>query len=90
MGRVILCLGTGPIASEFSDGRSCQHALRPPMLRIRLYCTGERFKFQISLAYSLMVRSLENFPEQATLTIAVRAQASGSAYSAAKARWARA
>ena len=54
------------------------------------YCTGDGFKFQISFAYSLMVRSLENFPQQATLMIALRAHASGSAYSAARSRWARA
>ena len=32
-------------------------------------------------AYSAMVRSLENLPEPATFKIALRAQASGSAYS---------
>ena len=35
----------------------------------------------MSAAYSAMVRSLENFPEPATFKIALRAQASGSAYS---------
>jgi hypothetical protein len=35
--------------------------------------------FQIFVAYSAMVRSLENFPEAATFRIALRAQASGSA-----------
>jgi hypothetical protein len=43
------------------------------------YRTGHGFAFQISEAYSAMVRSLENFPEQATFTIALRAQPSGSA-----------
>jgi len=46
------------------------------------YCTGDGFKFQISFAYSVMVRSLENFPEQATLTMAFLAQPSGSTYNA--------
>src|SRR5262245_58219415 len=41
--------------------------------------TGHGFAFQISLAYSAIVRSLENFPDAATLTIAIRVQASGSA-----------
>ena len=42
--------------------------------------TGHGFTFQMSAAYSAMVRSLENFPEPATFRIALRAQASGSAY----------
>src|SRR5215467_10073846 len=37
---------------------------------------------QMSAAYSAIVRSLENFPELATFRMALRAQASGSAYSA--------
>src|SRR5262245_23103526 len=41
--------------------------------------TGEGSACQISAAYSLIVRSLENRLEQATLTIALRAQPSGSA-----------
>ncbi len=45
--------------------------------------TGERFRFQISLAYSVIVRSLENFPEYATLRMAFLAQASESWYRAA-------
>ena len=44
------------------------------------YGTGHGFAFQISAAYSAMVRSLENFPELATFKIALRAQASRSAY----------
>src|SRR5262249_50297759 len=39
--------------------------------------TGHGFAPQISAAYSAMVRSLENWPECATLRIAFRAQASG-------------
>src|SRR5262245_38895216 len=42
--------------------------------------TGHGFTCQISEAYSAIVRSLENFPELATLRIALRAQAPGSAY----------
>src|SRR4029077_1460649 len=41
---------------------------------------GHGSAFQIPAAYSAMVRSLENFPEQATLRMALRAHASGSAY----------
>ena len=51
----------------------------PPRIRRRRYCTGDGFKFQISFAYSVIVRSLENFPQQATLMRAFLAQASGSA-----------
>src|SRR6516162_7634883 len=39
--------------------------------------TGQGVAFQIPAAYSAMVRSLENFPEQATLRMALRAHASG-------------
>ena len=46
--------------------------------------------FQISVAYSIIVRSLENLPEHATLMIALRDQASGILYSAASSWWARA
>ena len=38
------------------------------------YETCDVFKFQISSAYSLIVRSLENLPEHATLNIAFRDQ----------------
>src|SRR5262249_722742 len=38
--------------------------------------------WQMSAAYSAIVRSLENFPELATFRMALRAQASGTAYSA--------
>src|ERR1700740_1036570 len=44
--------------------------------------TGHGLTCQISAAYSAIVRSLENFPELATFRIALRAQPSGSAYSA--------
>src|SRR5436190_1176258 len=44
------------------------------------YGTRHGCTFQISAAYSAMVRSLENFPELATFQIAFRAQALGSAY----------
>src|SRR4051794_5712591 len=45
-----------------------------------LYGTGHGFTSQMSVAYSAIVRSLENFPEPATFKMAFRAQASGSAY----------
>src|SRR5262249_25141551 len=46
------------------------------------YFTTQGFAFQMSAAYSAMVRSLENLPDPATLRMAFRAQPSGSAYSA--------
>ena len=50
------------------------------------YCTGEGFKSQISFAYSMMVRSLENLREQATLMMAFLAQVPGWAYAVAASR----
>src|SRR5215831_17449770 len=44
--------------------------------------TEQGFTCQMSDAYSAIVRSLENFPEPATLRMALRAHAAGSAYSA--------
>lgn len=38
------------------------------------YFTGDGESFQMSLAYSRMVRSLENLPTRAVLRIAIRAQ----------------
>src|SRR4029079_10947271 len=52
------------------------------------YGTGHGFTFQISAAYSDMVRSLENFPELATLRMALCAQAFRSAYKAPSCSWA--
>jgi ketosteroid isomerase-like protein len=43
---------------------------------------GHGSTFQISAAYSAIVRSLENFPEPATFKMALRAHSSESAYSA--------
>src|SRR5271166_4051747 len=43
---------------------------------------GQGFTFQISVAYSAIVRSLENLPEPATFKMALRAHSSGLAYSA--------
>ena len=50
--------------------------------RLGYYAIGHGSTFQISAAYSAIVRSLENFPELATFRIALRAHASGSAYRA--------
>src|SRR5215472_18638343 len=44
------------------------------------YGTGHGFAFQISAAYSAMVRSLENFPDPAIFRITLRAHASPSEY----------
>jgi len=46
------------------------------------HATGHGLACQMSAAYSAMVRSLENLPALATFRIALRAHASGSAYSA--------
>jgi hypothetical protein len=46
--------------------------------------TGHALTFQISVAYSPMVRSLENFPEPATFKMALRAHAGLSPYNAIK------
>jgi hypothetical protein len=56
----------------------------PP--KARLYGTGHGFTFQISVAYSVIVRSVENFPELATFKMVFRAQASGLLYKSSN-RW---
>ena len=50
------------------------------------YGMGQGFTFQMPDAYSAMVRSLENFPEEATFRMALRAHASGSEYSSTSLR----
>src|SRR5579859_2499838 len=45
--------------------------------RLHAYRTGHGSAFHISDAYSLMVRSLENFPELPMFRTALRAQSSG-------------
>src|SRR4029077_718221 len=50
------------------------------------YCNGHGLAFQISAAYSAMVRSLENLPEPATFKMALRDQPSVSAYNSQR-RW---
>src|SRR5215467_4309233 len=49
-------------------------------VRLGLYSSGHGCACQMSLAYSAMVRSLENLPAWPTLRIALRAQASGCVY----------
>jgi hypothetical protein len=44
--------------------------------------TGQGLAFQISVAYCAIVRSLENFPEAATLKMALRAHSWLSVYNA--------
>ncbi len=48
------------------------------------HATGHGLACQIWLAYSAIVRSLENFPDAATFMIALPAQAWGSAYRACR------
>src|SRR4029450_10608521 len=50
--------------------------------RVLHHGTAHALTCQMLAAYSEIVRSLENFPEPATFKMALRAQASGSAYSA--------
>ena len=56
------------------------HLTRTAHSRAGGYTTGHDFAVQISVAYSAMVRSLENFPEAATFKMAISAQSSGLAY----------
>ncbi len=73
----------------FEPGQIDQHLLWAPACRqvAKWSCTdpfhgtGQGFACQMSAAYSAIVRSLENFPEPATFRMALRAQASLSAYS---------
>src|SRR5262249_26791302 len=60
--------------------RSAASQRRNARSRDSSYRTGHGFTPQMSAAYSLIVRSLENFPEPATFKIAFRAQPCGSAY----------
>ena len=60
--------------------KSRQRRIEPSTeLPTQHYSTGQGTTFQISAAYSAIVRSLENFPDPATLAMALRVQASGSA-----------
>jgi hypothetical protein len=56
-------------------GRGLAGVAWPP----RLYGNGHGAAFQMSAAYSAMVRSLENFPDPATFRMALRAHPSESA-----------
>src|ERR1700757_1091156 len=68
------------------DLRDLQFARWITRQRPGFYGTGHGFTFQISAAYSAIVRSVENFPELATFKMAFRAQASWSPYKSSK-RW---
>src|SRR4029077_396648 len=71
----------------FNDERRDLHfALWFTRQRPGFYGTGHGFTFQISSAYSEMVRSVENLPELATFKMAFRVQPSGSLYKSS-ARW---
>src|SRR5215471_4310926 len=64
---------------------------RQPYRRSRaVYATGQGFTRQMSAAYSAMVRSLENFPEWPTFSMAFRAHSSGCRYNSPTFSWARA
>lgn len=63
----------GPIRLAESHPGKARHARS-----VTSYDTAHGRTFQISLAYSAMVRSLENFPDPATFRMAFAAQASRS------------
>src|SRR5262249_25579859 len=75
-------------APQVVGGRAPNQRLGTPPSCRGAQGTGHGSACQISAAYSAMVRSLENLPEQATLRIAFRAQASGSAYNSPTRCWA--
>src|SRR5215467_11415673 len=70
--RPAMCMGRLP-TWRVSWGQSLR-------LRLGLYSSGHGCACQMSLAYSVMVRSLENLPAWPTLRIALRAHASGCVY----------
>ena len=67
------------LARERRNRRRLPHVMNHRGLHHEI---GHDLRCQMSAAYSAIVRSLENFPEPATLRMALRAQALGSAYSA--------
>ena len=77
-------IGLALIIFPFQPAQVHQHGFRGRLSgewRERIvHDTGHGCTFQISLAYSAMVRSLENFPEPATFKIALLAHALGSRY----------
>src|ERR1700722_7611615 len=81
--RTVIGLQMRPAGMERSTSRATRRDRLTGKTRAWVYIqsTGQGFTPQIPDAYSVMVRSLENFPEAATFRIALRAQASGSAYS---------
>src|SRR5712692_1667134 len=89
---VVLALEPGQVDQHGLRGRLAgQWGDRGRLLRVvhhrgLHYDTGHGLTCQMSAAYSAMVRSLENFPELATFRMALRAHASGSAYSAQRSR----
>lgn len=70
-------------ASRHEERSSSRHSFTLTMSR---YDTGHGSTFQMSVAYSLIVRSLENLPELAIFRIALRAQSSDWAYSSTSRR----
>ena len=76
---VIFAFKLGHIDQYFFRGRAAGQG-RNGLSRVIFfyYGTGHGFTSQIRVAYSVIVRSLENFPEPATFKIALRPQVSGS------------
>jgi len=71
-----------PSASSSAARSPCSQVREPREDRgARRYSTGHGFTFQMSAAYSAILRSLENFPELATLMIVIFSHSSRSTYS---------
>src|SRR5262245_60242406 len=94
LGLTLVVLPLGPVQGDHNGPRgrlAGQRGNRPRFPHIvehgRLpHDTGHGVTRQMSAAYSEMLRSLENFPELATLRIAFRAHAWGSRYRAHRPR----
>src|SRR5262249_25574648 len=73
-------VGVGPPVGGRIEVASQEFARRRPVKAVHApYETGQGLACQMPVAYSAMVRSLENLPELATLAITLLVQRSGSA-----------
>ena len=75
----IFAFKPGDVDQASPSAPACRPAARCSGIAHVFYSTGHGFTPQISLAYSAIVRSLENFPDAATFRMALRAHSSGSA-----------
>ena len=72
--------GVSPASDYLRAG--CPRSQEKTPIRSVFYCTGTGFRFQISFAYSRIVRSLENFPMRAVFNTAILAHFVRSRYAA--------